>query len=127
MTPVVAGKIASKAIPLALGAARELYKNKKQLQYFINQRGSKVKMGEFAGAPIEMFGDKACIQFGDDGKDVLLLTSDNIQSYTYVKKKKRVAVAKVHTYYYYNITFKDGSESYVRMRSKYAQAMERYT
>ncbi|WP_300944551.1 hypothetical protein [uncultured Duncaniella sp.] len=82
-------------------------------------------MGEFAEATIEMFGDKACIQLDKAGSRVLLLTSENIQSYRYVKKKYHKL--KLKDYYYYEITFKDGSESYVRMSKKYRDAMERYT
>ena len=44
----------------------------------------------------------------------------------YVKEKKRTVGLARHTYFYYDITFKDGSESYVRMRRKYRDAMERY-
>ena len=72
-----------------------------------------------------MFGDKACIQLDKAGSRVLLLTSENIQSYRYVKKKYHKL--KLKDYYYYEITFKDGSESYVRMSKKYRDAMERYT
>ena len=71
-----------------------------------------------------MFGDKTCIQLNESGSRVLLLTSENIQSYRFVKEDFKVSKGK--TYYYYDIIFRDGSESYVRMSKKYRKAMERY-
>ena len=106
--------------PVALQMAKKWFQ-----KYTSKDHGSKVKMGEFAEASIEMFGDKACIQLDKAGSRVLLLTSANIQSYRYVKKKYHKL--KLKDYYYYEITFKDGSESYVCMSKKYRDAMERYT
>ena len=74
--------------PVALKAAKKQFK-----KYFSKSHGSKVKMGEFTDATIEMFGDKACIQLNESGSQVLLLTSDNIQSYRYVKEKKKLGSA----------------------------------
>lgn len=106
--------------PVALNVAKKWYK-----KYTSKDRGSKVKKGEFAEASIEMFGDKACIQLDEKGSRVLLLTADNIQSYRFVKEDFKVTRGK--TYYYYDIVFRDGTESYVRMSKKYRDAMERYT
>ena len=108
--------------PVALKMAKKQFK-----KYLSKDHGSKVKKGEFAEATIEMFGDKACIQLNKEGSQVLLLTSDNIQSYRYVDEKKRMGGKGLHTYFYYDIVFKDGSESYVRMRRKYRDAMLKYT
>ena len=118
--PVDPAAAAATIGPVALKFAKKWYK-----KYTSKDRGSKVKKGEFAEASIEMFGDKACIQLDEKGSRVLLLTADNIQSYRFVKKKFKKL--KLKDYYYYEITFKDGSESYVRMSEKYRDAMERYT
>ena len=107
--------------PVALDIAKQLFK-----KYTSKNHGSKVKMGEFAEASIEMFGDKACIKLNENSSQILLLTSDNVESYHYVEEKKRLVGATYHTYFYYNIKFKDGTESYVRMRRKYRDAMEQY-
>jgi len=114
----VAGKLLTVAGPAALKEAKKFWET---------DHGSKVKQGAFHECPIEMFGDKACIVVHEDSGEVVMLTSDTIQSYHYVKEKKKLNGAGYHTYFYYNITFKDGSQSYVRMRRKYRDAMEQYT
>ena len=93
--------------------------------YYGKPHGSKVKMGAYQDCLVELFGDKACIMADAGSGEVVFLTADTIQSCHYVKKKKKTVGLKQHTYYYYNITFKDGSESYVRMRKKYREAMQR--
>lgn len=110
----VAKKILTYGGPIA---AKELKK------YLGKDHGSKVKMGVYQECSIGMFGDRACIIANADNGEYVLLTSDTIQSYKYVKEKRRVVGLTSHTYFYYNITFKDGSESYVRMRRKYRDAM----
>lgn len=100
---------------------------KKGLDYLNTDHGSKVKRGDFQDCPIEMFGDKACIVVDETNGEVIMLTSDTIQSYKYAKEKKRTVGVTRHTYFYYDIIFKDGRESYVRMRRKYRDAMESYT
>ena len=114
-------QVANAVVPVALEAAKSLFE-----KYVNKNHGSKVKMGEFAEASIKMFGNKACIKLNKNGSKVLLLTSDNVESYHYVKEKKRLVGATLHTYFYYEIKFKDGTESYVRMRRKYRDAMEQY-
>lgn len=99
---------------------------KKAKKFWETDHGSKVKMGAYCGCPIESFGDEACIVVSEDGGKIIKLTSDTIQSCRYVKEKKRLVGVKYHTYFYYDITFKDGKESYVRMRRKYRDAMEAY-
>ncbi len=81
----------------------------------------------FQNCSVEMFGDKACIVVSEDSGEIVMLTSDSIQSYHYVKEKKRLVGASYHTYFYYDITFKNDCESYIRMRRKYRDAIERYT
>ena len=55
--------------------------------------------------------------------EVVMLTSDTIQSCQFLKEDKKLNKGKFKTYYYYNIVFKDGNRSYVRMRRKYRDAM----
>jgi len=124
MTPIppealaAAKKIAVFLAPTVLAQAKK---------YWEKDHGSKVKQGKFQECSIELFGDKACIVVNEDQGEVVFLTSDTIQSYQYVKEKKRIVGLTRHTYFYYDITFKDGSESYVRMRRKYRDAMLSYT
>lgn len=94
-------------------------------KYFSKDHGSKVKMGAYQDCPIGLFGDKACIITNEGNGEVIFLTSDTIQTYRLTKEKFRPA--RMKTYYYYDITFKDGSTSYVRMSKKYRDAMKRYT
>jgi len=120
--PEIAVKTGTKLITiLAPTAFKEISKLLKE------EHGSKVKMGAFPGCAIEMAGDKACIVADTKHGGVVFLTSDNIKSYRFVKEKERQVGLKRHTYYYYDIIFKDGSESYVRMRKKYVKAMKLFT
>lgn len=98
----------------------------KLLEYFSKDHGSKVKLGAYTECPVAMFGDKACIVVNAKNGEVVFLTSDTIQSCNYIKKKKRLVGVIIRKYYYYDIKFKDGSESYVRMRKKYRKAMLRH-
>lgn len=79
--PVDPVAAATTIAPVALQMAKKWFK-----KYSSKDRGSKVKKGEFAEASIEMFGDKACIQLDEKGNRVLLLTSENIQSYRFIEK-----------------------------------------
>lgn len=94
-------------------------------KYFSKDHGSKVKQGTFQECSIEMFGDKACIVVNENSGEVVMLTSDTIQSYRYIQEKYKAS--RMKKYYYYDIIFKDGRESYVRMSKKYREAMESYT
>lgn len=100
---------------------------KKILKYIGKPHGSKVKEGAFKDCTIELAGDKAFIAVAPKKGKIVWLTSDNIESYRFVKEKERLHYTKYKTYYYYNITFKDGKTSYVRMRKKYRKAMMKYT
>lgn len=100
------------------------------IEYRRKPHGSKVKEGAFKDCTIELAGDKAFIAVTvekDEKGKIVWLTSDNIRSYEFVKKKKKLRKGKFKTYYYYTITFKDGSGSYVRMRKKYCKAMMKHT
>lgn len=91
-------------------------------KYFGKPHGSRVKRGAYQDHLIEMFGDKSCIVVDNHSGEVIFLTSDTIQRCRFIKKKK--SLRNMKNYYYYNITFKDGNESYVKMRKKYRNAME---
>jgi hypothetical protein len=97
----------------------EKYKNK--------PHGSKVKEGVFKDCTIELAGDKALIAVHPENGEVVWLTSDYIDSFQLVKEKKKLHNMKYKTYFYYHITFKDGSQCYARMRKKYRNAMIKYT
>lgn len=103
--------------PIALQQAKK---------FWSKDHGSKVKEGAFKDCSIEMMGDEACIVVNENSGEIVSLTSEYVQSYTYVKKKERIAPNGIHTYYYYKIIFNDGRKSYVRMRKKYRNAMENY-
>lgn len=111
-------KLMTTLAPIALGALQ-----KKMGDYISTPHGSKVKEGAFKDCEIELVGDKACIVTDADKGRVLYLDENTVQSCQYVKEKKKIQGAKPKTYYYYNITFKDGSVSYARMRRKYRDAM----
>ena len=123
--------IPPQVIPIAMEAAQKIVvvlapaALAKAKRYWSKDHGSKVKRGAFQECSVEMFGDKACIVVNEDSGEVVMLTSETIQTYRYVKEKYKTS--RMKKYYYYDITFKDGSESYVRMSKKYQEAMERYT
>lgn len=104
--------------PVALAEAGKQFK-----KYTSVDHGSKVKTGQFAGASIKLSGDMAYIKLNEDSSRILPLTPENIESCRYMTKKKRQVGLESHTYYYYEITFKDGSKCTARMRKKYREAM----
>ena len=53
-------------------------------------RGSKVKRGAFQDCSIEMFGDKACIVVDEDSGEIIMLTSDTIQTYRMLKRRSEL-------------------------------------
>ena len=95
---------------------------KRIVGYQKGNHGSKVKEGAYEDCEIDMYDDKACIIV--DADEIVLLTSDTIESCRFIEEKYRVK--KMKTYYYYKIQFKDGQKSYVRMSKKYRDAMENY-
>ena len=84
------------------------------------KHGSKVKKGLYEECKITLVGTKACIYLGNH--EYLELTDENVQKITFVKEKQKID----HTYYYYEIEFRDGRSSYVRMRRKYRDAMREH-
>lgn len=106
-------KIITAVGPVALGQIKK---------YLSGNHGSKVKMGDYAECKIARFGDEACIVVDNSG-NVILLNSDTIESYSFVKEKKRMVGLELKTYFYYNIYFKNGQKSYVRMSRKNQNAM----
>lgn len=95
------------------------------VKYQKGNHGSKVKRGAYQECEIKMFGDKACIVVNPDDGEIVLLTSDYIESCRFIKKKFRKL--KMKDYYYYEIVFIDGNQSYVRMSKKYRDALKSYT
>lgn len=97
----------------------------KATSYMGKPHGSKVKEGAYKDCTIEVDPNEeyAFIVVDMNRGEVVLLTSDNIQSCQFLKDKKKLHKGKLKTYYYYNIIFKDGSRSYIRMRRKYRDAM----
>ena len=118
---VVTGKLLKEGIKTVVGPM-VFKKTKKWLE---KDHGSKVKEKKYRECPIELFGDMACIITDIEKGEIVLLTSENIKALKFVKEKERGF--PLHTYYYYKIEFKDNSESYVRMRRKYRDAMLKYT
>lgn len=118
--PAAAGKIITKATPQL---AEWVFT--KTVSYMGKPHGSKVKEGAYKDCTIELDPSEeyAFIVVDMDRGDVVFLTSDTIQSCQLLKEKKKLHSGKLKTYYYYNIFFKDGSRSYVRMRKKYRNAM----
>lgn len=98
---------------------------KRVLDYAGKPHGSKVKDGAYKDCLIELDPKEeyAFIVVNMDRGEVVYLTSDTIQSCEFLKEDKKLRKGKLKTYYYYNIIFKDGSRSYVRMRKKYRNAM----
>ena len=90
-------------------------------KYWSKDHGSKVKEGIFKDCPIDMFGNKACILVEPDAGKIVLLTDKEVEFCEFVKEKFRASRGK--KYYYYEIIFKDGNKSFVRMSSKYRDAM----
>ena len=105
----------------ALGPVAMEEVSKRVAEYKSKPHGSKVKEGALQDCLIELVDGKACIVAS--ANKILYLTSDTVESAEYVKQEEKLRHAKLRTYYYYNIVFKNGCRSYVRMRKKYRDAM----
>ena len=99
---------------------------KKLQDYVSTNQGSKVVQGAFYGCPIEWMGDKACIVLDKQKGEIILLTSDTIQSFQTSYSKKKFAGLKYQRFFYCDIKFKDGSESYAQMTWKYRKAIYKH-
>ncbi|NCE65548.1 hypothetical protein D1159_13400 [Pseudoflavonifractor sp. 524-17] len=84
--------------------------------------GSKVKVGRFHDCSIVFAGTKSCIVVDAEQHELVYLTPECVLRSRYVEKKFRPTRAK--TYYYYELVFKDGTESYVRVSEKHRQNLE---
>lgn len=84
--------------------------------------GSKVKVGRFHDCSIVFAGTKSCIVVDAEQHELVYLTPECVLRSRYVEKKFRPSRAK--TYYYYELIFKDGTESYVRVSEKHRQNLE---
>ena len=118
--PAAAGKLAGILTPEVLDWVK-----KRALNFMGKPRGSKVKDGAYKDCLIETDPNEeyAFIVVDMSRGEVVMLTLDTIQSCQFLKEDKKLNKGKFKTYYYYNIVFKDGSRSYVRMRRKYRDAM----
>ena len=118
--PVSASKLAAILTPEVLS-----WVQKRAKDFMGKPRGSKVKDGAYKDCLIETDpNEEYAFIVVDMGRgEVVMLTSDTIQSCQFLKEDKKLHKGKFKTYYYYNIIFKDGSRSYVRMRKKYRDAM----
>lgn len=101
----------------------ELYNTLKE--YAKKPNGSKVKAGRFKDCRIIHHGSKSYIQVDtyDTANPILLyLTPECVQACRYDRKKFKLPKGKTH--YYYEIIFKDGSESYIRVSEKHRKNLE---
>lgn len=89
--------------------------------------GSKVKAGDYKECKIASHEGKVYIIVNSERGEIIHLNSDTIESYEYVKEKKRMVGLELKTYFYYNLYFKSGAKSYVRMSRKKRDAMLAYT
>ena len=114
------GKVVDKSgeiIVTCLDAAFE--KIKKELK---TDHGSKVRAGRFYGCSIIYAGTKSCIVVDKEKHELVYLTPENVLLSRCVEKKFFPLRGK--NYYYYELVFKDGSESYVRVSKKHRQNLE---
>lgn len=116
-----ATKLAKDGIVTVLGPA--LW-NKVQ-KFGSKDHGSKVKEYAYRDCSIELFADKACIIVDKEQGKVVFLTSEEIASHKFVDEQFRPVTMK--KYYYYDIVFKDGRMSRVRMSKKKRDAMLNHT
>lgn len=93
---------------------------KKELK---KHHGSKVKVGCFVGCPIVEAGTTSCIVVDEDKHTLVYLTPENVLRSTRVKKNFRLVRGKI--YYYYELLFRDGSQSHVRVSKKHRNNLER--
>lgn len=84
--------------------------------------GSKVKVGRFHDCSIVFAGTKSCIVVDAEQHELVYLTPEYVLCSRYVEKKFRLSRGK--TYYYYEIIFRDGTESYVRVSEEHRQNLE---
>lgn len=84
--------------------------------------GSKVKAGRFEGCRIIFAGTMSYIVVDAKQHEFVYLTPEYVSCSRCVGKKFRLS--RGQTYYYYEIIFKDGTESYVRVSGKHRQNLE---
>ena len=100
-----------------IGAAYEAIK--KELK---KDHGSKVKAGRFVDCPVVAVGTTSCIVVDEDNNTFVYLTPENVLRSTHVKKNFRLIRGK--TYYFYELVFRDGSQSYIRVSKKHRNNLE---
>lgn len=119
INPVTVGKAGVKILTaLAPTAINSLIK------HLGKEHGSKVKAGAYEECPISTHNNKACIIVkGENG--IITLTDETIESCYFIKKKYKIARGK--NYYYFDINFRDGQKSKIRISKKYRDALREYT
>lgn len=94
-------------------------------EYLSGNHGSKVKEFAYAECKIARFDHVPCIVVDEGSGKIIPLSSDTIEKYTFIKEKKRMVGVKLKTYFYYDITFKNGERSRIRISRKNCDAMLR--
>jgi len=94
-------------------------------EYLSGNHGSKVKEFAYAECKIARFDNIPCIVVDEGSGKIIPLSSDTIEKYTFIKEKKRMVGVKRKTYFYYDITFKNGERSRIRISRKNSDAMLR--
>lgn len=110
----VAPKIIKIAGPIALEQITE---------YLSGNHGSKVKEFAYADCKIARFDNIPCIVVDAGSGEIIPLNADTIEKYTFIKEKKRMVGVKLKTYFYYDIMFKNGERSRIRISRKNCDAM----
>ena len=86
--------------------------------------GSKVKVGKYSQCRILYAGNKSCIVVDKEkGDKILYLTPQNVKSCVFVEKK--IKPHKFAKDYYYEITFVDGEESFVRVSKRNSENLKK--
>lgn len=84
--------------------------------------GSKVKVGKYAECPIVEAGTKSVIIDTANENEIIYLTPEYVKCCRYVKEKFKLR--KMKNDYYYEITFVDGSECYIRVSEKHKKNLD---
>ena len=94
-------------------------------EYLSGNHGSKVKEFAYAECKIARFDNIPCIVVDSGSGKIIPLSSETIEKYTFIKEKKRMVGVKLKTYFYYDITFRNGERSRIRISRKNCDAMLR--
>ena len=87
-------------------------------EYLSGNHGSKVKEFAYAECKIARFDNIPCIVVDSGSGKIIPLSSETIEKYTFIKEKKRMVGVKLKTYFYYDIKFRNGERSRIRISRK---------